>query len=611
MTESTALVPSNESQLNYRKWADSRIRELVNPSLIEEASQGSEMQLREIYKKLGVAGLLAPSWPKHLGGGGLPSWAAVECYEAIADAGIPDTPHILGVQIVGRFLLRYGNPAECEDTLKALASGSLFACVLYTEPAAGSDLASVSTSAIAVEDGFLVNGTKHLNLLADIADVGLLLAKTPGPHSNRYQGLSLLLVDMRSPGVFVSSMRSLQHEPYCRVRFRNVKVPESSCVGIPGEAWGYLDEALAVERTGLDHASRARRWLSTVRAASAPFEGDCGSDSRELDELGVRVCSISRIARHAARLAETGPVNATQMALAKVVASDAARDVAWFAAQCADESALTTLNQRKLGNAINEAPGLCLSAGTSEMMFATMSAALGADAAGQLDPGDLSLEPEIFRATQAVLRDSASTTKRYHPETEASMKRSETIWSLLDQAGLSTIEQSLTSGGLGLPLRYGVAISEALGAQYLEDPYANRMLLDNKLGQSWIIRHLARTLSAAQSMAQESWKYLEKRTQFGEKLSSYPALTYPLMQHLCDLEVARNIVHHLAENYEDDPPSMREINASTAYAQRVAFKMATLVMHINGTQSMTELSTNGTGFSYIRRNIRDVKKGTS
>lgn len=573
----------------YRSFVADQISTLLPETARQAAADGDTTALRHAYRRLGEAGLLAPAWPTSLGGAGLPPWSAVAAYEALADSGLPDTPHILGIQIVGR-LLRYHSTGDNWDAaLRGLARGELFACVLYTEPAAGSDLSNIVTTAERDGETLRLSGTKILNLFATEADVGLVLAREAAVvPSHRYAGLSLFLLDMHSSGVTTRAMRSLQDESFCEVRLRDCRVSSTDRIGPAGAAWSTLDAGLAAERTGLDHVARARRWLRAARRH--PDLGPNAAPERWA-LLEARTDAVTAWSRSASIRAEEGPIRTADVADLKVAASEIARDVAWSAAAI-DLSSLHTPDAKVLDSAIREAPGLCLSAGTSEMMFATMLSSLSEDWERELDPSAYALEPEFYPGIVDAVDPMGYT--RAHPETTQDASREAQIARRLEETGILRLEASTDLGGLDLPLRYGVTVSQVLGAHFLEDPYCAAAAASTQS-----LRTCARLLAANAAAFREAWRYMEARRQFGAPLTAHTALVYPLLHDLVDLRVASRAVARRVDN-----ASHAEDHTLFTLCAQLAVGSVGRLMNACGTQSMTDRSVLGTAYAYVLRTIQ-------
>lgn len=334
-------------------------------------SRGGEPDVRPLYRLLGKRGLLAVSWPAEYGGRAAGHTEAAVVIEELVHGGVPDMLHVLSIQIVGLFLLQAGSPEQRARYLPALAAGERFATVLFTEPGAGSDLAALDTRATRDGDGYRLSGIKVYGLKSAVAGLALCAARLDEGHS-KYDGICLFLVDLAAPGVRRSHIASIADDQFDRVELNDVRVEAEALVGAEGEGWSLLTRCLANERIGLDYSLKASTWY---RAAL------CGIDATDAD--GALLATIGRYgaAVDSGRLmawqtisgldrGETDPVAA---AMAKYHTSETAQQVAVWASLLYGggyRSRDLPLGERAvLEAAYREAPGLTLSAGTSQIML--------------------------------------------------------------------------------------------------------------------------------------------------------------------------------------------------------------------------------------------------
>ena len=237
---------------------------------LEQPGPHQENDPRALYRLLGRHRLLAPNWPQAFGGRGLPAWSVAVVVEELIAAGVPEVLHTLSVQICGNFLLTAGTPEQRAALLSAMAAGTAYCSVLYTEPAVGSDLASLTTVAELDEAGdWLITGRKVYSVRTWLADLGLVAARTEQGRS-QYQGITLFLVPLDAPGVAIEAVPSLADEAFADVTLTRVRVGGRNVVGQAGGAWPLITAALALERTGVDHVAKADAWLRAwCRAAAA------------------------------------------------------------------------------------------------------------------------------------------------------------------------------------------------------------------------------------------------------------------------------------------------------------------------------------------------------
>jgi alkylation response protein AidB-like acyl-CoA dehydrogenase len=341
-------------------------------------------ELRDLYRLLGQRDLLVPHWPVAYGGAGATFTEGVIVTEELVRAGIPDTLHISTHQIVGQFLLLAGTAEQKQRYLPGMARGEDYVSVLYTEPEAGSDLGSLAT--VAEPDGgdYLISGTKIFSLKTQIAAYGLCAARTAA-GATKYQGISLFMVDMATPGIRVTPIPAIFDEPFYRVELDRVRVPASAVLGTEGDGWALLSKGLAIERTGIDYFLKAERWYGAALACLAGQAGPARDDAGLLEQVGRHGASLH--ASHLLAWDVLGGIMAGQpdeiaAAVAKYHASELAGTIARWGGSVPDAAARAAGGVAAiLDEGYLEAPGLTLSAGASEMMLQLVAAAI--DTSGQ------------------------------------------------------------------------------------------------------------------------------------------------------------------------------------------------------------------------------------
>lgn len=338
-----------------------------------------EPDVRPLYRLLGKLDLLAVHWPAEFGGMGRPLTDAAIVAEELVRAGVPDTLHLITIQIVGQFLLMAGSTEQKRRYLPGLARGERFASVLYTEPDAGSDLGALRTVADPDGNGYRITGTKVFNIKTRFADYGLCAARTT-PGAGKYQGISLFLVDLSAPGVTVTVIASVGDEQLHRVDLDSVPVSGDDLLGSRDQGWPLLKEALAIERTGLDYYLKAEHWLEAALEALIDREPDSPHDAY-LEQIGRRDGALT--AGHALTWEvltglASDRVDQVAAAVSKYHSSELAQSIALWAADIPgpEQRANRTRAVVTLDSAYREAPGVTLSAGASEVMLQIMAAAL-------------------------------------------------------------------------------------------------------------------------------------------------------------------------------------------------------------------------------------------
>lgn len=332
-----------------------------------------------IYQELGASGLLAPHWPTRYGGLGRSEYASAVVAEELPLHGIPDSVRVNTVDNAGNVLLRAGTEKQCEEFLPGIARGETIFSVLYTEPDVGSDLGAMSTRAEATPTGWLVNGTKLWNARTSLAQYGTLAARTAnGDRRTTFAEVGLFVVPLETPGVRVERVESINHEDLFRVRLEDVSLPHEALLGRPGQGWSLLTEALGLERTGVNFAGKARRWFDQLTGALRA-RGELADAHRRhnLRRLDTEIRSARLLSWRAVRDVALGRPNPAAAAGAKWWTSELAQRVALLAWQLLGPAAARPHEDDgyfpDLAQAVREAPGLTLAAGTSEILKATVA----------------------------------------------------------------------------------------------------------------------------------------------------------------------------------------------------------------------------------------------
>ncbi len=211
--------------------------------------------------KLAAEGLLVPHWPVAHGGRGAPAWEHFILGEELFAAGEPRGPQYMNVNFIGATLMKYGTPQQQARYLPDMAAGRAVWCQGFSEPSAGSDLASLATRAVQRGDEYVINGGKVWTSYAGMAQTCFLLARTGAGKG----GIAIFLVPMDTPGITVRAIPSLiGHGDIHEVFFDDVVVPTAARLGEEGQAWAIISYALSLERVGLARYAFSRRVLDRV-----------------------------------------------------------------------------------------------------------------------------------------------------------------------------------------------------------------------------------------------------------------------------------------------------------------------------------------------------------
>ncbi len=274
------------------------IREAMPPHIRAKAEVDAHFAHHEImewHRILYARGWVAPHWPKEHGGPGLDATSRFLLTEELELAGAPHLS-VFGLSMVGPLLVEFGTEAQKQRFLPKILSGDEVWCQGYSEPNAGSDLASLRLEAR--DDGqgcFVLNGQKTWTTYAQHADWIFLLARTDA-SAKKQAGISFLLCDMKTPGLVAKPFLTLGGTPaFCETFFEDVRVPKENLVGPLNGGWTIAKALLGHERTLIAAVGLSTRALRRVKriAAATLIDG-----RPALDHPGFR----AKIARHEIKL---------------------------------------------------------------------------------------------------------------------------------------------------------------------------------------------------------------------------------------------------------------------------------------------------------------------
>src|SRR5579864_7120240 len=240
----------------FRAWLEANLLKRSDPSedlggeLMGE-DDASWRRHRAWHQKMHAGGWVGISWPKAYGGRGATLEQQVVYNEEMVRARAPGIVNGLGVMLVGPTLIHWGTEEQKQRYIPKILSAEEIWCQGYSEPNAGSDVASLQTRAVEEGDYFIVNGQKVWTSGAHHADWCILLTRTD-PEAPKHKGISYLLVDMHSPGVTVRPLVQITGDRgFNEVFFEDVRVPKKNIVGEKNQGWQVAVTTLMFERTGI------------------------------------------------------------------------------------------------------------------------------------------------------------------------------------------------------------------------------------------------------------------------------------------------------------------------------------------------------------------------
>jgi alkylation response protein AidB-like acyl-CoA dehydrogenase len=236
-----------------RKWLEANFPPSLKGKgamMMGEGGPAASADFAKWKKAMGDKGWGTPTWPKQYGAGGLTTAQARVLQQEMNRIGAFNPIGGMGVMMFGPTLLEYGSEEQKKKHVPGIVKGEVWWCQGYSEPGAGSDLASLRTQCIDKGDHFLVNRQKIWTSGAQFADMCFALVRTD--NSRKHEGISFLLIDMKSPGVEVRPIRLISgNSPFCETFFTDVKVPKENLMGPLNGGWTIGKRLLQFERAGL------------------------------------------------------------------------------------------------------------------------------------------------------------------------------------------------------------------------------------------------------------------------------------------------------------------------------------------------------------------------
>jgi alkylation response protein AidB-like acyl-CoA dehydrogenase len=259
-----------------------------------------------LSRLLGQAGYLGLTLPRRYGGQERGPFARFVVVEELLAIGAPVAAHWIADRQSAPLILHFGTEVQRERFLPPIARGETFFCIGMSEPAAGSDLASVRTRATRVEGGWRLDGSKIWTTNAQHHDYMIALVRTSGTRADRQRGLSQVIVDMRAPGVTVRPIRDLTgDEHFAEIFLEGVFIGDDMLVGTEGGGWSQVTAELAFERSGPERIYSSivllDAWIAHLRGAGRMDDATTGLVGRLTAQLStLRALSIAVTARLAA-----------------------------------------------------------------------------------------------------------------------------------------------------------------------------------------------------------------------------------------------------------------------------------------------------------------------
>ena len=345
-----AISPQHEA---FRREVRAWIQEALPPDLKARADVDASFDHADAIrwqKILHQRGWTAPHWPVEHGGPGLDPTSRFILTEELELAGTPQLSPF-GLSMVGPLLMQFGTAAQKRRFLPRILSAEESWCQGYSEPNAGSDLASLRTSAVKNERGnYVVDGQKTWTTYAQYADWIFCLVRTDS-RGKKQEGISFLLIDMKTPGIEVKPMLTIGGTPaFCETFFTNVVVPPENLVGPEGGGWTLAKALLGHERTLIASVGASGRAVRRVKRIA---EQTRASGRRLIDDpvvrariaaLEIRLRGLQMANYRALAGAQHGKAPGPESSILKLRGSEVTQQCFELAMELMGENALTWFN---------------------------------------------------------------------------------------------------------------------------------------------------------------------------------------------------------------------------------------------------------------------------
>lgn len=363
------------------------LREEVRAFLAEALGDRSPRRRAESWsafdpdfsRRLGERGFIGMTWPSRFGGGERSALERYVVLEELLAAGAPVGAHWVADRQSGPLLLRFGTEAQCERFLPEIVRGEAYYCIGMSEPDSGSDLASLRARALRSDGGWVLDGTKLWTSNAHRAQYMIGLFRTAEPGESRHEGLSQFLIDLRTPGIEVRTIRDLAGgEHFCEVSFREAELPADALVGTEGAGWGQVMAELAYERSGPD------RYLSSFQLLLELLRRGGGSPGSEWAAATGRsvahLATLRKMSLAVAGLLERGAEPAIEACVVKDLGTRFEQELPEVAHALTGETGTAGGGddfQEVLGYLTQTVPSFSLRGGTREILRGIIARGLG------------------------------------------------------------------------------------------------------------------------------------------------------------------------------------------------------------------------------------------
>jgi alkylation response protein AidB-like acyl-CoA dehydrogenase len=319
----TLFADDNPADAAFRREVREWVEANCPPELRNRPTRVTPPEVKPWHRKLCERGWIAPHWPKEYGGMGATLTQQIILVEEISRMGAP-TPFPHGLSFIAPILIKAGTPEQKAKHLPGILTGEMTWCQGYSEPGAGSDLASLRTKAELEGDHFVLNGHKMWTTNGHYADWMFALVRTDPEAKPRHAGISMLLIDMKSPGITVRPIRTIRGDSeFAEEFFDDVKVPRENLLGPLNGGWRISSLLLGGERFATSHPRNAALLLNRARQM-ARLTGaiEDAAFQRRLATLEIDLLSYTAYYRHGAELHGLGKAPESMSAVIKLAAGE-------------------------------------------------------------------------------------------------------------------------------------------------------------------------------------------------------------------------------------------------------------------------------------------------
>jgi hypothetical protein len=308
-----------EFRTNVRTWLEANLPVALRGRTVRPPPA----ELMPWYRTISAKGWIAPRWPKHYGGMGATLNEQIIMIEELARLRAPHLP-VQGLNHIGPIIMEFGTAEQKAQHLPPIIAGSVIWAQGYSEPGAGSDLASLATRATLEGDHFVVQGQKIWTTWGHHSDWMFALVRTDPQAQPRHAGISFLLIDLHSPGIRIRPIRTIAgDDEFAEVFFDGVVVPAGNLVGKLNDGWRIANALLVHERLGTSNPQFALSALESIKtmARASGVMADPAFQDR-LAAASINVTALAALFSHAVELANHQQSPGPESSVIKIFGSE-------------------------------------------------------------------------------------------------------------------------------------------------------------------------------------------------------------------------------------------------------------------------------------------------